>query len=209
MNPEEKARVPIDAQLAASGWVVQDYKTLDFTASRGIAVREVPLTTGPCDYLLLVDRKAVPHAEDIVHMCREVFGAGNDFRKKITCQAKHPATGKPVKGRDLIKEFCNATMPRIAVTVDMIATGTDIKPLEVLILLPDIRSGVYFEQMKGRGTRVVTPTNLQSASGEDARAKTCFVTMDAVGVNEPTGSEFQYEFKLFHDPLQPLCTFQN
>lgn len=54
------------------------------------------------------------HAEDIVHLCREVFGKGNDFCKKITYQARHPATGKPVKGRDLTKEFCNSTMPRTA-----------------------------------------------------------------------------------------------
>lgn len=59
MTPEDKARQTIDAQLTASGWAVQDYKAADFSAGRGIALREVPLTTGPCDYLLLVDRKAV------------------------------------------------------------------------------------------------------------------------------------------------------
>jgi type I restriction enzyme R subunit len=182
MTPKEKARGQIDAHLAASGWVVQDSKMLDFTASRGIAVREIPLTTGPCDYLLLVDRKAVPHAEDIVHICREVFGAGNDFCKKITYQAQHPVTGKPENGHDLTKKFSNSTMPRIAVTVDMIATATNIKPLEVLIFLRDDRCRVYFEHMKGRGTRVVIPTDLQSVSGEDARAKTRFFIVDAVGV---------------------------
>jgi len=58
----------------------------------------------------------------------------------------------------------------------MIATGTDIKPLECLLFLRDVRSRVYFEQMKGRGTRVLTPTDLQAVSGADARAKTHFVT---------------------------------
>jgi type I restriction enzyme R subunit len=151
----------------------------------------------------LIFAKDDSHAEDIVHICREVFGAGNDFCKKITYQAKHPATGKPVKGRDLIKEFCNATMPRIAVTVDMIATGTDIKPLEVLIFLRDVRSRVYFEQMKGRGTRVVTPTDLQSVSGEDARAKTRFVIVDAVGVCESDKTESR---PLDRQPTVPLKT---
>jgi type I restriction enzyme R subunit len=66
----------------------------------------------------------------------------------------------------------------------MIATGTDIKPLECLLFLRDIRSRVYFEQMKGRGTRVLTPTDLQAVSGEDARAKTQFFIVDAVGVCE-------------------------
>jgi type I restriction enzyme R subunit len=151
----------------------------------------------------LIFAKDDSHAEDIVHICREVFGAGNDFCKKITYQAKHPTTGKPVKGRDLIKEFCNSTMPRIAVTVDMIATGTDIKPLEVLIFLRDVRSRVYFEQMKGRGTRVVTPTDLQSVSGEDARAKTRFVIVDAVGVCESDKTESR---PLDRQPTLPLKT---
>ena len=63
MKPEQKARQKIDAQLLACGWFVQDYRAMDLSAGRGIALREVPLTTGPCDYLLLVDRKPVGVAE--------------------------------------------------------------------------------------------------------------------------------------------------
>ena len=66
----------------------------------------------------------------------------------------------------------------------MIATGTDVKPLECLVFLRDVRSRVYFEQMKGRGTRVLSPTDLQAVSGAEARAKTHFVIVDAVGVCE-------------------------
>jgi len=124
------------------------------------------------------------HAEDVVHLVREVFGRGNDFAKKITYQAKHPVTGKPANTESLIQEFRTSPQLRIAVTVDMIATGTDIKPLECLLFLRDVRSRVYFEQMKGRGTRVLTPTDLQAVSGADARAKTHFIIVDAVGVCE-------------------------
>ncbi len=88
-----------------------------------------------------------------------------------------------------VREFCLSPSLRIAVTVDMIATGTDIKPLEVLVFLRDVRSRVYFEQMTGRGTRVLTSTDLQSVSGEDARAKTRFVIIDAVGVCESDKTE--------------------
>jgi type I restriction enzyme R subunit len=132
----------------------------------------------------LVFAKDDSHAEDIVHLVREVFGKGNDFCKKITYQAKHAETGKPAKSETLIQEFRTSPQLRIAVTVDMIATGTDIKPLECLIFLRDVRSRVYFEQMKGRGTRVLTPTDLQAVSGADARAKTQFIIVDAVGVCE-------------------------
>ena len=58
-TPEQKARDQIDAILTASGWVIQNYAAADFSADRGVVLREVPLTNGPCDYLLLVDRKAV------------------------------------------------------------------------------------------------------------------------------------------------------
>jgi type I restriction enzyme R subunit len=137
----------------------------------------------------LIFAKDDSHAEDIVHLVWEVFGKGTDFCKKITYQAKHPTTGKPAKSEDLIAEFRTSPQLRIAVTVDMIATGTDIKPLECLLFLRDVRSRVYYEQMKGRGTRVLTPTDLQSVSGAEAKAKTHFVIVDAVGVCESDKTE--------------------
>jgi type I restriction enzyme R subunit len=132
----------------------------------------------------LIFAKDDSHAEDIVHICREVFGKGNDFCKKITYKAYDSDSKRNQKPEDRIAEFRTSPQLRIAVTVDMIATGTDIKPLECLLFLRDIKSRVYFEQMKGRGTRVLTPTDLQSVSGADARAKTHFVIVDAVGVCE-------------------------
>lgn len=137
----------------------------------------------------LIFAKDDSHAEDIVHLVREVFGRGNDFAKKITYKAYNPETKRYEKSENLIGEFRTSPTLRIAVTVDMIATGTDIKPLEVLLFLRDVRSRVYFEQMKGRGTRVLTPTDLQAVSGEDARAKTHFVIVDAVGVCESDKTE--------------------
>ena len=124
------------------------------------------------------------HAEDTVHLVREVFGKGNDFAKKITYKTYNTETKRYEKSETLIQELRTSPQLRIAVTVDMIATGTDIKPLECLLFLRDTRSRTYFEQMKGRGTRVLTPTDLQAVSGADARAKTHFVIVDAVGVCE-------------------------
>lgn len=125
----------------------------------------------------LVFAKTDLHAEDIVRIIREEFGKGNDFCQKITSKS----TGK--KPDELLSEFRNSYFPRIAVTVDMIATGTDVKPLECLIFMRNIRSLGYFEQMKGRGCRVVDPDVLQSVT-PDARHKTHFVIVDAVGVCE-------------------------
>ncbi len=125
----------------------------------------------------LVFAKTDLHAEDIVRIIREEFGKGNDFCQKITSKS----TGK--KPEELLAEFRNSYFPRIAVTVDMIATGTDVKALECLIFMRNIRSLGYFEQMKGRGCRVVDPDVLQSVT-PDARSKTHFVIVDAVGVCE-------------------------
>ncbi|MGA2063242.1 MAG: DEAD/DEAH box helicase family protein [Thermoguttaceae bacterium] len=125
----------------------------------------------------LVFAKDDSHAEDITKIIREEFGRGNDFCQKIT----YKTTGK--KPEDLLAEFRNSFNPRIAVTVDMIATGTDVKPLECLLFMRNVKSAGYFEQMKGRGVRVVDPVTLQSVT-PDAKTKTHFVIVDAVGVCE-------------------------
>jgi type I restriction enzyme R subunit len=125
----------------------------------------------------LIFAKDDSHAEDIVHIVRDEFEVGNDFCKKIT----YRTTGE--KPEDLLQSFRNSYYPRIAVTVDMISTGTDIKPLECLIFMRSVRSGVYFEQMKGRATRTISPTDLKAVT-PDAQYKTHFVIVDAVGVCE-------------------------
>lgn len=125
----------------------------------------------------LVFAKTDQHAEDIVKIIREEFGRGNDFCVKITSKT----TGR--KPKDLLNELRNSYMPRIAVTVDMIATGTDVKPLECLLFMRNIASASYFDQMKGRGTRVIGEDDIQRVSPDTAH-KTHFVIVDAVGVCE-------------------------
>lgn len=125
----------------------------------------------------LIFAKDDNHAENIVEIVREEFGKGNDFAQKIT----YRTTGK--KPKDLIKEFRVSPMPRIAVTVDMIATGTDIKPVEIVFFMRAVKSRAFFEQMKGRGVRVCKADDLKTVT-PDAAAKDHFVIVDAVGVCE-------------------------
>jgi type I restriction enzyme R subunit len=125
----------------------------------------------------LIFAKDDSHADDIVKIVREEFGKGNDFCQKIT----YRTTG--AKPADLIQRFRNSVDPRIAVTVDMIATGTDIKPLEIVMFIRSVKSRSFFEQMKGRGVRVISDTDFQSVT-PDAKTKTHFVIIDAVGVCE-------------------------
>lgn len=142
------------------------------------------------------------HADDIVEIVREEFGKGNDFCQKITYRSGTlrntrlvtDADGtqreevfytktKGKTGEDILQVFRNSYNPRIAVTVDMIATGTDVKPVEVVFFMRGVRSSNYFEQMKGRGVRVMNPDQLKGVT-PDARSKSRFVIVDAVGVCE-------------------------
>ena len=134
------------------------------------------------------------HADDIVRIAREEFGKGNDFCKKIT----YRTTG--AKPEDLIAEFRNSFNPRIVVTVDMIATGTDIKPVEVVFFMRNVRSRNFFEQMKGRGVRTISPTDFNQVT-PDAHNKDRFVILDAVGVTE---TELSDTYSLEREPTVPF-----
>lgn len=115
------------------------------------------------------------HADDIVRVVREEFDKPNEFCQKIT----YRTTG--AKPEDLLQSFRNSYNPRIVVTVDMIATGTDIRPLEIVMFMRAVRSRNYFEQMKGRGVRVMNATDFRQVT-PDAPAKTHFMIVDCVGV---------------------------
>ena len=147
----------------------------------------------------LVFAKDDSHADDIVQIVREEFGKGNDFCQKITyrtgtARIVDPETGEvhyestSVTPDRLLQQFRTSFDPRIVVTVDMIATGTDVKPLEIVMFMRAVRSRNFFEQMKGRGVRVIDPTDLLSVT-PDAAGKDRFVLIDCVGVCEQDLSE--------------------
>lgn len=118
------------------------------------------------------------HAEKIVEILREEFGRGNDFAQKIT----YRTTG--TSAEQLIKDFRTGYYPRIAVTVDMIATGTDIKPVEIVMFMRSVKSRNFFEQMKGRGVRIASPTEMSAVNPGEHIIKDHFVIVDCVGVCE-------------------------
>lgn len=131
-------------------------------------VYEVPKT--------LIFAKTDSHADDIIKIVREEFNEGNDFCKKLTYKIEEDP-------KSVLNRFRNSYYPRIAVTVDMIATGTDVKPLEVLLFMRDVKSINYFEQMKGRGTRTIDSDKLLQVT-RMANSKTHFVIVDAVGATK-------------------------
>ena len=130
------------------------------------------------------------HADDIVRIVRQEFSKGNDFCQKIT----YRTTGVPPE--QLIAVFRNSYNPRVVVTVDMIATGTDIKPVEIVFFMRNVQSRSFFEQMKGRGVRVISPTEFNAVT-PDAPSKDRFVIVDAVGVTE---SEMAESYTLDREP---------
>ncbi len=147
------------------------------------------------------------HADDIVRIVREEFDRGNDFCQKITYRTgimrvtdmvtnadgteREVARYEKIKGKtgeDVLVAFRNSFNPRIAVTVDMIATGTDVKPVEIVFFMRSIKSSNYFEQMKGRGVRIM-PADAIKGVTPDARGKARYVIVDAVGVCERCKAE--------------------
>ncbi|AFO52163.1 type III restriction protein res subunit [Candidatus Mycoplasma haematolamae str. Purdue] len=130
--------------------------------------KEVPKT--------LIFAKSDSHADDIIRIVREEFGERNEFCQKITCSQRG--------AEKILNSFRNDYFLRIAVTVDMISTGVDVKPLECLIFMRNVKSQIYFEQMKGRGTRTLKREDLMRVSPSATEAKDRFVVVDAVGVTK-------------------------
>lgn len=148
--------------------------------------KEVPKT--------LIFAKTDSHADDIIQTVREEFGEGNAFCKKLTYKIEEDP-------KSVLAEFRNAYYPRIAVTVDMIATGTDVKPLECLLFMRDVKSRNYFEQMKGRGTRTLDIDDLRKVTPSATSAKTHYVIVDAIGVTKSLKTASQ---PLITKPSVPL-----
>ncbi|MCZ7611116.1 MAG: DEAD/DEAH box helicase family protein [Ignavibacterium sp.] len=171
--------------------IVREYKRVlkeEFFPERDEGF-EVPKT--------LIFAKTDSHAEDIVHIVREEFGEGNDFCKKITYKSEEdPET--------TLQRFRTDYNPRIAVTVDMIATGTDVKPIEVLIFMRDVRSRNYFQQMIGRGTRSFTKDELVKVTPGAKLNKERFYIIDAVGVFKTVKVDYPVVDKKPSVPLKDL-----
>ncbi len=148
--------------------------------------KEVPKT--------LIFAKTDSHADDIIQAVREEFGEGNAFCKKLTYKIEEDP-------KSVLADFRNAYYPRIAVTVDMIATGTDVKPLECLLFMRDVKSRNYFEQMKGRGTRTLDLDDLKKVTPSAVSAKTHYVIVDAIGVTRSLKTASQ---PLITKPTVPL-----
>ena len=142
----------------------------------------------------LVFAKTDSHADDIIQTVREEFAERNAFCKKITYKVEEDP-------KSVLAQFRNDYYPRIAVTVDMIATGTDVKPLECLLFMRDVKSRNYFEQMKGRGTRTLDHDDLKKVSPSAASGKTHYVIVDAVGVTKSLKTASQ---PLITKPTVPL-----
>ncbi len=156
----------------------------------------------------LIFAKTDSHADDIIQTVRDVFDEGNAFCKKVTYKGakdKKGADGNIIEAgedpKSVLAQFRNAYNPRIAVTVDMIATGTDVKSLECLLFMRDVKSRNYFEQMKGRGTRTLDHDELKKVTPSANSAKTHYVIVDAIGVTKSLKTASQ---PLITKPSVPL-----
>ena len=151
--------------------IIQEYKDIVYT--KLYPDREPNFDFLPKTLIFAVSER---HARDVVDVVKEVFGReDNKFVQRITYSAGDSSA--------LIRSFNTDVDFRIAVTVTLVATGTDVRPLEVLIFLNDVRSETLYTQMKGRGVRTISNDQLRSVT-PNASSKECFYLIDAVGVTE-------------------------
>lgn len=151
----------------------------------------------------LIFAKSDSHADDIIKIIREEFNEGNEFCRKITYKKESDDDLSP---NDKINEFRHGYKFRIAVTVDMIATGTDVKAIECLLFMRDVKSKNYYEQMKGRGTRTISLDEFQKVSPSATMNKDRFILFDAVGVTKSEKSEGRTLDRKPSIPLKDLLT---
>lgn len=157
----------------------------------------------------LIFAKDDSHADDIVRLVREVFAESNEFCQKITYRTGFTKVTRKVRNDDgseseltewvktssltpdeILANFRTGFYPRVAVTVDMISTGTDVKPIECVFFMRNVKSAGFFEQMKGRGVRIISPDKLRSVT-PSAAVKDRFIVVDAVGVCEHDQTDSQ------------------
>lgn len=153
--------------------ILETYKNVVYTEMFNDPPREPNF-----DYLpkTLIFAANEDHATNIVRIAREVFERDDGvFVQKITC--------KSGDSKALIKSFKTSRDFRIAVTVTLVATGTDVKPIEVIMFMRDVESDQLYEQMKGRGVRTL-PLDLLRNVTPNAFGKECYFLVDAVGVTE-------------------------
>ena len=173
----------------------------------------------------LIFAKDDSHADDIVRIVREVFGKDNPFCQKITYRTGFTKITNIVTDNDgsetevvewkrtssltpdeLLASFRNSYFPRIAVTVDMISTGTDVKPIECVFFMRNVKSAGFFEQMKGRGVRIISPDKLRALT-PSAKVKDRFIIVDAVGVCEQDKTDSRTLNRQPSKPLQQVLEY--
>lgn len=154
--------------------------------------------------------KKETHAQDILKAIEKVFK--DEFPdKKLPEHFAQLITCKSGNSNQLISDFRNNKDFRIAITVTLVATGTDVKPLEVLVFMRDINSEVLYTQMKGRGCRTIDDDKLRNVT-TNANSKDFYYLIDAVGVTEheksmptPNGGEGRKKVLSLKDLLEHLA----
>lgn len=154
--------------------------------------------------------KKESHAQDILKAIEKVFK--DEFPdKKLPEHFAQLITCKSGNSNQLISDFRNNKDFRIAITVTLVATGTDVRPLEVLVFMRDINSEVLYTQMKGRGCRTIDDDKLRNVT-TNANSKDFYYLIDAVGVTEheksmptPNGGEGRKKVLSLKDLLEHLA----
>ena len=130
----------------------------------------------------LIFAKDDNHASEIVEGVKDVFKSEFE-NEEVPEHFVQKITYSSGDSNGLIRDLRTEKDFRVAVTVTLVATGTDVRPLEVVLFMKDVRSDVLYTQMKGRGCRIISDDKLREVT-PNANTKECYYIVDGVGVTE-------------------------
>ncbi len=100
----------------------------------------------------------IAHARRMEEIFDQLYPEYNGELAKVMVSEDSRVHGKG----GLLDQFKNKNFPRIAISVDMLDTGIDIRELVNLVFAKPVYSYTKFWQMIGRGTRLLEPTQMKS-----------------------------------------------
>ena len=100
----------------------------------------------------------IAHARRIEGIFDQLYPQYNGELAKVMVSEDSRVHGKG----GLLDQFKNKDFPRVAISVDMLDTGIDIRELVNLVFAKPVYSYTKFWQMIGRGTRLLEPTQMKS-----------------------------------------------
>ncbi|KMQ70825.1 type I restriction-modification system endonuclease [Chryseobacterium koreense] len=138
------------------------------------------------------------HADTVVDLLKEEFeNIGVDLHDKAIVKI----TGSVYNNEQLTRDFKYEKYPNIVVTVDLLSTGVDVRPICNIVFLRRVKSRILYEQMLGRATRLCPEIGKESFRIFDAVKQ--YEAMEEFTTMKPVSNP-SFTFKQLTDELDKI-----